>query len=560
MREQLARAREAGAQLVLFPELAITGYPPEDLLLKEHFLADARAAVERIAADAHGHRRASSASPSAPTTSTTPRRCSPTARVQAIYRKVHLPNYGVFDELRYFQRGPGRGDHRGRRRQGRPDDLRGHLGARAADDRRGAGRRAADRQHLRLALPRRQGRRARADDRPARARQPRRGRLLRAGRRPGRARLRRPLVRRRPRRRRRSPARRSSPRSCWSATSTSQAAGRRAPARHPPRARRARERGAGGRRPRRRSRTDGGREHAAGAGRPGRRAARRRRRGLRGARARHARLRRRKNGFEHVVLGLSGGIDSTLVALHRRRRARARARDLRDDALALLLAGHAQRRPRAGREPRRRAARAADRASRWRPTSELLARRLRRPRAGPHRGEPAGAHPRQPADGAVEQVRLARAHDRQQVGDVGRLLDALRRQRGRLRGHQGRARRRSSTGSWPSAPRARRAAVAVPESIVTRPPSAELRPDQRDEDSLPPYEVLDAILEGYVEQDLGREQLIARGLPPRPTSTASSASSTSPSTSAARTRRASRSPRKAFGRDRRVPITNRYGG
>ena len=53
----------------------------------------------------------------------------------------------------------------------------------------------------------------------------------------------------------------------------------------------------------------------------------------------------------------------------------------------------------------------------------------------------------------------------------------------------------------------------VPESIVTRPPSAELRPDQRDQDSLPPYEVLDAILEGYVEEDLGREQLIARGLP-----------------------------------------------
>ena len=47
-------ARQAGAQLVLFPELAITGYPPEDLLLKEHFLADARAAVERIAADARG--------------------------------------------------------------------------------------------------------------------------------------------------------------------------------------------------------------------------------------------------------------------------------------------------------------------------------------------------------------------------------------------------------------------------------------------------------------------------------------------------------------------------
>src|SRR5690349_12421986 len=54
IREQLARARSEGAQLVLFPELAISGYPPEDLLLKEHFLADARAAVERIAGDVEG--------------------------------------------------------------------------------------------------------------------------------------------------------------------------------------------------------------------------------------------------------------------------------------------------------------------------------------------------------------------------------------------------------------------------------------------------------------------------------------------------------------------------
>ena len=45
----LERALGAGAQLVLFPELALTGYPPEDLLLKEHFLADARAALDRIA-------------------------------------------------------------------------------------------------------------------------------------------------------------------------------------------------------------------------------------------------------------------------------------------------------------------------------------------------------------------------------------------------------------------------------------------------------------------------------------------------------------------------------
>src|SRR5438105_15033978 len=54
IRRDLKLARDAGAQLVLFPELAVTGYPPEDLLLKEHFLRDARAAVDRIAADAKG--------------------------------------------------------------------------------------------------------------------------------------------------------------------------------------------------------------------------------------------------------------------------------------------------------------------------------------------------------------------------------------------------------------------------------------------------------------------------------------------------------------------------
>src|SRR5438477_9959241 len=53
----------------------------------------------------------------------------------------------------------------------------------------------------------------------------------------------------------------------------------------------------------------------------------------------------------------------------------------------------------------------------------------------------------------------------------------------------------------------------VPASILERAPSAELRPGQRDEDSLPPYDVLDRILHGYIELHLGREQLIAQGLP-----------------------------------------------
>src|SRR5512141_996059 len=101
VREQLVLAREAGAQLALVPELAISGYPPEDLLLKEHFLADARAAVERLAADVHGivalvgfPERADDVYNAAAVLAD--------GRIQAIYRKVNLPNYGVFDELRYF--------------------------------------------------------------------------------------------------------------------------------------------------------------------------------------------------------------------------------------------------------------------------------------------------------------------------------------------------------------------------------------------------------------------------------------------------------------------------
>jgi NAD+ synthetase len=54
--------------------------------------------------------------------------------------------------------------------------------------------------------------------------------------------------------------------------------------------------------------------------------------------------------------------------------------------------------------------------------------------------------------------------------------------------------------------------ILIPESSITKPPSAELRPNQTDQDSLPPYEVLDAILEGYVVEDRSAEDLIASGL------------------------------------------------
>jgi NAD+ synthase (glutamine-hydrolysing) len=99
----------------------------------------------------------------------------------------------------------------------------------------------------------------------------------------------------------------------------------------------------------------------------------------------------------------------------------------------------------------------------------------------------------------------------------------------------------------------------VPPQLFTRAPSAELRPDQRDDDSLPPYEILDAILEGYVEHDLGREQLIARGLP------AADVERVIGLVDVAEYKRRQQPPgikvtSRAFGRDRRVPITNHYGG
>ena len=51
----------------------------------------------------------------------------------------------------------------------------------------------------------------------------------------------------------------------------------------------------------------------------------------------------------------------------------------------------------------------------------------------------------------------------------------------------------------------------IPERVITRPPSAELRPDQTDQDNLPPYEVIDAIMEAYVEHNLGPREIEACG-------------------------------------------------
>ena len=99
----------------------------------------------------------------------------------------------------------------------------------------------------------------------------------------------------------------------------------------------------------------------------------------------------------------------------------------------------------------------------------------------------------------------------------------------------------------------------VPASVLERAPSAELRPEQRDSDTLPPYELLDRVLEAYVERDQGREEMVAAGLP------AAVVDEVMRMVDRSEYKRRQAAPGiritpKAFGRDRRLPITNRFSG
>ncbi|MDB1087838.1 NAD+ synthase [Streptomyces sp. ACA25] len=97
----------------------------------------------------------------------------------------------------------------------------------------------------------------------------------------------------------------------------------------------------------------------------------------------------------------------------------------------------------------------------------------------------------------------------------------------------------------------------IPESSISKPPSAELRPGQADTDSLPDYSVLDAVLERYVDRDLGRAQIIADGFAPELVTRVLGM------VDAAEYKRSQYPPGtkispKGFGKDRRLPITNRW--
>jgi NAD+ synthase (glutamine-hydrolysing) len=550
IREMLGAAKAAGAQLVLFPELVLTGYPPEDLLLKEHFLADAWRALEEIAADATGIVAVVGCAERAEDVYNVAAVLAD-GGVRAVYRKMRLPNYGVFDEVRYFQSGtrPGIVEVDGVKvgltvcediwQPGPPEVDEALAGATlivnlsASPYHAGKGRereqmvaqRARDNlaavafcalvggqdelvfdghsmvvdhegtiiarapqfaEHLVLAT---------VDPAAAAA-----------------ARLR--DTRQRP--------------------SAREAAGQvemlgsfvtgRIPASDPPAGEVA-------------DLLDADAEIYA-------------------ALVLGTRDYVTKNGFRHVVLGLSGGIDSTLVlliavdALGPERvtcvtmPSPYSSRGTRDDAGALA--------------------------------ANLGVELLELPIASAMAGY----------DDLLRDVFAEREPDiteeNLQARIRGNLLMALSNKFGWLVLTTGNKSEMSvgystlygdSAGGFAVikdcpkllvyrlvAERARREDPSpVPETIISRAPSAELRPDQRDEDSLPPYDVLDAILEGYVEDDLGREQLIARGLP------AEDVDRVIRLVDLAEYKRRQNPPgikitTKAFGRDRRVPITNRYRG
>ena len=97
----------------------------------------------------------------------------------------------------------------------------------------------------------------------------------------------------------------------------------------------------------------------------------------------------------------------------------------------------------------------------------------------------------------------------------------------------------------------------IPESTLTKPPSAELRPDQQDTDSLPPYEILDPILQAYVEDDRSPSAIVDMGYDP------AMVQRVMKMVERAEYKRRQAPPgvkitERAFGRDRRLPITNGY--
>ena len=548
IRDYLARAADAGAQVAVFPELAINGYPPEDLLLKTHFLAAGREALDEVARDVremvalvgfaeHAEDVYNSLAVLAD------------GRVQGIYRKMFLPNYGVFDEHRYFQVGDA------------PAVLRigeTTIGLTICEDIWEPGPPASDEALAGAevivnisASPYHHGKGAQRERMLVqRARDTlsyvafcnlvggqdelvfdgyslvvdQDGELVARG-----AQFREELL------------------VCDIDPSTADAA-RLRDARHRPAAR-----------VRRPGVADLGRLEA-----PARHDAT----AVGGSRAKPLGLDEEvyealclglrdyvdKNGFDRVLLGLSGGIDSGLTAC-------VAADALGPERVACAVMPSPYSSPETQADARTLADTLA--IERFELALGGLMKAYDEALAEPFRGtEP----------GITEENIQARIR--------GNLLMALSNKFGWLVLTTGNKSEYSvgyttlygdmagGFGVLKDVPKtlvyrlahfrnARGPQPVIPPGVVERPPSAELRPDQRDTDSLPPYDLLDAILEAYVEEDQGREQLVRRGMPEDVVDRVIRM------VDRAEYKRRQAPPGikitpKAFGRDRRLPITNRY--
>jgi len=105
MHAMCAEADKLGADVLIFPEMCVCGYPPEDLLLKKHFLDDNRSAVEQLSSDCAKMTVIVGFAEADSDKSFNSLAVLQRGGIQKIYRKSVLPNYGVFDEQRYFQPG-----------------------------------------------------------------------------------------------------------------------------------------------------------------------------------------------------------------------------------------------------------------------------------------------------------------------------------------------------------------------------------------------------------------------------------------------------------------------
>ena len=552
----LAAASAAGAQLALFPELAVTGYPPEDLLLKEHFLRDAQAAVARLAERCHGlvavvgfPERAEDVYNAAAVLAD--------GRVVGVYRKVRLPNYGVFDEQRYFQFGRGGavvdlGDLRVGLticediwEPGPPASEEAAAGAalivnlsaspyhagKGSERERMVAQRARDAQAPMAFCNLVGGQDELVFDGHSFVVDHTGAVLARAG-----AFTEEQLVcdlalfdgtasRLRDARHRARPPAASVPVSELATVEMPQPADdvTPAPAELTPLAESLEAEIYG-------ALTLGLRDYVA------------------------------KNGFGHVVLGLSGGVDSALVAC-------LAADALGADRVSVVVMPS----PYSSAETQSDARELADRLGVNRLELDI------EPVMETYRATLAEAFAGHDEDLTEENL---------QARIRGNLLMALSNKFGWLvltTGNKSEMAVGYSTLYGDSAGgfavikdcpktlvyrlcehRLQLAAAAgetepIPRSVLDRPPSAELAPGQRDDDSLPPYEVLDPILEGYVERDLGRDQLVAQGLD------AEVVDRVIRLVDLAEYKRRQAPPGikitpRAFGRDRRMPITNRYRG